>query len=304
MNKNRIYLRTQEKCLLCGNNKFKIDVKTPLLTLLRCSNCNFNFVPKSKIKSYDIHNYYQGLNIKNLIAYYGTYRRKIFKNNWKTINKWRKEGRVLDIGSSFGWFLEAASKKWETIGLEPSLAIAKLSRKSGFKIIVKGEESLSKHNKKYDLITLWNVIEHLPNPRKTIVNIHNRLNKNGLIAISFPNKLGIYNRMAYWVCKISGGVISGPLHVLFQVQRSTPHIFYFSADDVKKILTSSKFRILKQESQPIVDLSNISLRMKLEFGEKNIIALFLAKIIMYFLYFTSRLLNMHDEIVIYASRED
>lgn len=303
LNKNKHLISKYKNCPFCNSKNLKIKIRTKLLTVIVCNKCNLHFVPRFKNKKENLSRYYDGLNFNDIIAYYGPYRRNIFKKNWNTIKKWNKSGSALDIGCSFGWFLETAPKNWKVTGLEPSESVAKFARSSGFNVIVESDEFLEKHKLTYDLITLWNVIEHLPDPKNSLLRIKKCLRPNGVIGISFPNRLGIYNRLAYLAHKLSGDRINTPIHVMFQVERSTPHLFHFTVNDVKKLLNLSGFKIIKEDIQPIIDFNNLDLRLKIEGSKKGMIINLLGKRIMYVLYLLSNMLNMPDEIVIYARNE-
>ncbi|MEX0315939.1 MAG: class I SAM-dependent methyltransferase [Allomuricauda sp.] len=96
-----------------------------------------------------------------------------------------KAKKLLDYGAGTGDFLlQAKSSGYEIAGVEPNeKARAKASTK-GIKLYKSIKEL---ENKSYDAITLWHVLEHVPDLNGTIKEISNRLNRNGVLVIAVPN---------------------------------------------------------------------------------------------------------------------
>lgn len=99
-----------------------------------------------------------------------------FKNNNKTI---------LDIGAGTGDFLLKASKEqWNVFGVEPNKLARDKSSKKGINLKETIEEI---EEEKFNVITLWHVLEHLPDLQNQLKNILNLLDKEGALIIAVPN---------------------------------------------------------------------------------------------------------------------
>jgi 2-polyprenyl-3-methyl-5-hydroxy-6-metoxy-1,4-benzoquinol methylase len=113
----------------------------------------------------------------------------------KRINKIKPEkGKVLDIGSGLGHFLYHAQRSgWEVDGIEPRIkAVDYCSKKFNIKVQNNYfEDFKNKENTKYDLITLWDVLEHVNNPFQQMERSIQLLKKDGLLIFSIPNCSGI-----------------------------------------------------------------------------------------------------------------
>lgn len=97
-----------------------------------------------------------------------------------------KPGKVLDIGCGLGYFLSGISDKWEKHGIEISEYAAKHAQKYG-KIYNTNITDFKPKYKKYDLIVIHHVIEHLYNPEGVIQIIYNLLKTGGNLIISTPD---------------------------------------------------------------------------------------------------------------------
>ncbi|MGC8947356.1 MAG: class I SAM-dependent methyltransferase [Anaerolineae bacterium] len=95
-------------------------------------------------------------------------------------------GRLLDFGCADGFFLELARiDGWEVFGVEVSRPMAEeASRRLGIPIAPSLEEL---PQQSFDAITLWEVIEHLPEPMATLTQLRERLRSGGVLMLSTPN---------------------------------------------------------------------------------------------------------------------
>lgn len=115
---------------------------------------------------------------------------QIVKNNAikkkvKLISKYNNKGTLLDIGAGTGDFLVAAKKQgWEVLGLEPNKKAKEiaLTKNVAFADTL---ECLEDHS--FDVITMWHVLEHVPNLEYQITQLKRLVKPNGTIIIAVPN---------------------------------------------------------------------------------------------------------------------
>jgi SAM-dependent methyltransferase len=99
-----------------------------------------------------------------------------------------RPGKALDIGCGPGTFLQLLKGKgWECHGTELTEESASRVSRQGISVSVGeiDENRFPLHS--FDLITLWQVLEHLPDPMKTLKSSRRLLKKRGIVAISTPN---------------------------------------------------------------------------------------------------------------------
>lgn len=94
-------------------------------------------------------------------------------------------GSLLDIGAGTGDFLVAAKEGgWEVFGMEPNMNALKLASEKG--LVLKSSLDQFK-NRQFDVITLWHVLEHVPNLGETILELSSLVKPNGTLIIAVPN---------------------------------------------------------------------------------------------------------------------
>ncbi len=206
-------------CLVCGSkNTFELYpstvdlkklsftyVKTPdsgkTFRSVRCKNCTHVFcnpLPKNIYKNYEDVVDKQYLKYTDSII-------ESAKKILPIIKSYIKSGKMLDVGCATGEFLDKAREYgYEVEGLELSRWSSEIAEKKKIKIHRSLLNSLSKKfPNRYDVITLFGVIEHFENPALELQYIVKLLKPGGLVVIwtgdvnSFSSKLFGYNWW-YW----------------------------------------------------------------------------------------------------------
>lgn len=131
-------------------------------------------------------NYLEG---KDILFNYGVHYAKIIK-------RYTNPGKVLDVGCAAGFILKGFEYSgWSGHGIEPNETMASFGRNELNLDIITGNLETFKTNVKYDLITLIQVIGHLYDVDKALVNVSDLLNKNGLVLIESWNMNSFYARI-------------------------------------------------------------------------------------------------------------
>ena len=95
------------------------------------------------------------------------------------------KGKLLDIGAGTGDFLLTAKENgWSTIGVEPSEKAKAIAIQKGIEFVVETQE-LESHS--FDVITMWHVLEHVPNLDNQIKELKRLVKPNGTVIIAVPN---------------------------------------------------------------------------------------------------------------------
>lgn len=111
------------------------------------------------------------------------------RNKLKLINGFKTDAKtILDFGCGIGDFLKVCYKDgWEITGIEPSVKARDIANQKLNNLVFDANEINNFKNKKFDVITLWHVLEHLPNLKEAIINFKQLLKPNGVLVVAVPN---------------------------------------------------------------------------------------------------------------------
>lgn len=231
-----------EKCPLCESGHFTNylickdhSVSKEEFAIVQCNDCRFLFTnPRPHPDS--LHQYYESdeyishqnkgnsiINILYRIARYFTLKRKV-----NLVNKYSEhKGHLLDFGCGTGHFLDAANKdKWKTTGLEPNVIARKQAEAKQLNVVESIEHLPT--DKKFDLITMWHVLEHIPNLNTTLSKLYKMLSKKGTLIVAVPNHNSYDARIfdKYWAG--------------YDVPR---HLYHFDHESIKNLMKKYKLKV-------------------------------------------------------------
>ena len=108
------------------------------------------------------------------------------KNKLSLINSLQpSKGQILDIGAGTGDFLSVAKNNgWQTIGVEPSDRAKAIAKSKGVSFV---EQTSELENHSFDVISMWHVLEHVPDLDKQIKELKRLLKPTGTLIIAVPN---------------------------------------------------------------------------------------------------------------------
>jgi len=183
-------------------------------------------LPKDLNKYYESDEYLShSNNKKNLIGNLYAFVQKLNLNyKYKIISKYNKNGKILDYGCGNGVFLNyIQTKNYKGKGYEPNEDAKKSSLKMGLNLI----ENLNA-DEKFDVITLWHVLEHIPNPDEILEKLKLLLTEKGKLIIAVPNykSFDAEYYKEYWAA--------------YDVPR---HIFHYSKDGAISFFRQNNFKI-------------------------------------------------------------
>ena len=230
--KNKYKSRYIEKrnCPVCSSaKKYKIFNKEGSKFVI-CKSCQMVYLDPVFKDKY-LFNYYS--NSPDVQANAHEKEKKFYNSIYGTgldiINKKKKFGKLLDLGCSGGFFLDLAKKrKWKTYGIEINKKEFSIAVKKKHKVWNKELSKLNK-NEKFDVITMWDVFEHIKNPHKLLYEIKNKLNKRGLVFIQIPNSNSLAAKILREKCNVFDPI---------------EHVNLYNTDSLKRLFSISKFKIL------------------------------------------------------------
>lgn len=164
--------------------------------------------------------------------YYRNHIERFQVDKLKQIQTYSQTGRLLDIGCGVGYFIRTAlSRGYVAEGIEFSEVAAAVGREQWNLQIVSGD--FLSHQfvpESYDIITLWQVFEHLRQPCEVLLKIHGLLKPGGLLVIAVPN-----------FASLQAKIFRNRWYHL-DVPR---HLFHYSPESLTKILNTYNFQVDK-----------------------------------------------------------
>ena len=225
MNKDNYH----KKCLICNSDKINNLIGYEKHNLVKCNGCGFVFMKQIPT-------------LTELTNYYGnyTYDRETILSplTIKSYNllldefeKFRKNNTILDVGCGLGFFLEVAKKRgWKVYGTEYSSKAVEICNSKNIEMKT-GKLNLNDFDENcFDVITSFEVIEHINNPIEDLKLINKFLRKQGLFYCTTPN----FNSIMRYYLKEKYHVICYP-----------EHLSYYTKKTLNKVITNSNFSVYK-----------------------------------------------------------
>jgi 2-polyprenyl-3-methyl-5-hydroxy-6-metoxy-1,4-benzoquinol methylase len=229
-NSEEIFLKYESNIDSFGKNYLVTDGSFGAhADIFKCKRCGLGWIDGANFKREAVSSYFtDGLD--------ETYEKER-KNRKKTadilirkIKKIKPCGRLLDIGCYSGIFLEVAQKyNYDIFGIEASSSALEIARQKVIGDFRSGmaEDVLSQFPDRYfDIITLFDVLEHLGEPKEILLLIKSKLKDDGLLVFSTPDFSSL-------VAKIQ----REKWHAILP-----HHLYYFSIKNLKILLRENGFR--------------------------------------------------------------
>ena len=202
-NKVRSMVITHKSCPLCGSENISVFLKATdhLLTLesfkiFKCRSCSFLFtqdVPDAD----EIGKYYHSQDyvshsdtrkgLMNKLYHFG--RTIMLKKKYRMVNKVVKGKNLLDIGCGTGYFPAFMKRRgYDVTGVETDQKARAFAEKEfGIRVYSPADFINHKLEGKFDVITLWHVLEHLDDFNLYLEKMLEQLSPGGSLVIALPN---------------------------------------------------------------------------------------------------------------------
>ena len=180
-----------------------------------------------------------------------------FTLQWKLslIGTQNAQGKILDYGCGTGNFLEKCRENnWSIFGVEPSSEAREIHGEGIKTKIFKSIDDVQENN--FDVITLWHVLEHVPDLNATVKKLKSKLSDGGTIFIAVPNPLSwdAKRYKEHWAA--------------YDVPR---HLWHFTQDTMKDLLQNNGLSIIKTIPMKLDAFYICLLSEKYKTGKKGIL---------------------------------
>jgi 2-polyprenyl-3-methyl-5-hydroxy-6-metoxy-1,4-benzoquinol methylase/uncharacterized protein YbaR (Trm112 family) len=228
-------------CPVCESQKFESLFALKGSDVVRCSDCDTVYVPSPLP---EVTNLYQSQYFSSkeggqgYIDYAGEFQAhaKVFHRRFEKIEALKGgTGLVLEVGCALGHAGAVAQKRgWDVVVTDISeFAVQKATTDFNLKGFVSPTGKVPVRANTFDVITAFDVIEHLSHPKEFLRSLHGALRGHGLLHISTPD-----------VGSLSARIMGRHWYHL----KPDEHLVYFNRSSLKTLLENCGFEILKMES--------------------------------------------------------
>jgi SAM-dependent methyltransferase len=196
--------------------------------LVRCRHCAFQYVNPRPRADLILSGYTEGEDpayVSQLEA-----RERTFAASLEEIERAAgRRGRLLDIGTAAGAFVAAARDRgWQAEGCEPNRWLAEWgARHYGVRIRQGSVFDQQYEEGSFDVVTLWDVIEHTTDPRAVLERCRALLKPGGILVVNYPD-------IGSWIARVLGR------RWLFL---TSVHLYYFDRRTIRLMLEKTGYRV-------------------------------------------------------------
>ncbi len=220
-------------CLVCNSSNLKPLSAYEKAHLCKCSDCGFVFAQHIPSEQ-ELIDYYDGYGRNDYLSLVTI---KRYNELLDAMEPFRKTNKLLDVGCGIGYFLEVAKERgWEVHGTEYTDRAMEICSAKGIQMKQGKLDPANYEAESFDVITSFEVLEHINNPLEETNNFNQLLRKGGLVYLTTPN----FNSLLRHRLKERYDVITYP-----------EHLSYYTTSTLKKLFTQCGFRKLKIQTTGI-----------------------------------------------------
>ena len=217
---------TNRICIACDKNSphaFRFKVNGCEIWQCECCGLGRAETPTFNPKSYYTVDYFSGRRGDGYSDYLGAepVLRREFARSVDFVRRFTRSGRLLDLGCAYGFFLKQARFHFEVFGIELAEHAAASCRDAGLNVLSGAADGTNMEQiGKVDVITMFDVIEHLPQPGKVLALCYRYLKPGGIIVITTGDFASI---VARWT------------GAKWRLMTPPQHLWYFTKESLLRI---------------------------------------------------------------------
>lgn len=225
-------------CISCNNKDIRKVINIKKRNIYECNLCGLAFVwpiPSEKQVKKVID--------KISVNFYGEYVKekeyydKYFSSKIEEIKDIINSGQLLDIGCGPGTFLKIAKKSgFKVSGVDLSPNAVNYCKEEGLIVYQGTIDSKKLKNKKFDVITAFQVLEHIKEPDIFLNSVYRHLKKGGVLLLTTPDKEGIAPR-----------ILGKKWYGYYNLE----HIYYFTKRSLTSLFFETGYEIITNKREPI-----------------------------------------------------
>lgn len=234
-------------CNLCGGKKYDVLYRTKpgpetldasefqctsiehgnFGQIVRCPECGLIY-RNPRESSEELAEVYKNT-VDDVYKYEAKGRYLTFKKMLEFVTRYSKPGYLCDVGCYTGIFLALAKEgKWKVVGIEPSVWASGEAINNGLDVVNGTLIELKNYANEFDVVTMWDTIEHLSDPAQSLMLVSDSLKKNGLLFLTTMDMNSIFAKCLGkrwpWFMKM--------------------HLYYFNRKTISDMLKNCGFSVI------------------------------------------------------------
>lgn len=173
-------------CFICESTKYHFFWKKNGFNIVQCDLCDFIYVDPLPLKNF-LNKFYKTFEYKNVIEAEKVIRKDAIRS-LTIIEQYQQKGVLLDLGCGGGFFMDEARKRgWKVFGIDYATKVIKYAKEKLRLDVKHADMFMFKSKRKFDVVALNQVIEHVSKPNDLVRRCYDLLNRGGIIYITTPN---------------------------------------------------------------------------------------------------------------------
>jgi SAM-dependent methyltransferase len=255
-------LQTLSECPLCGKESIRTVDATS--NICECEPCGYVFDNPRPTESELISFYSQPTKYDSWLAEERS-RDALWNRRLQQLLQVRKPGSLLDVGAGIGQFLTVARPHFSRVcGTEVSESAIEIAREKYGLELMRGEiQDVEFGAERFDNITLFHVLEHVPNPRLVIQRCAQLLQNGGVLVVAVPNDVESLRVRTKRVLKAAGVRVShktgklGLPRIVLDGSIPEIHLSHFTSTALKRLVERFGFSVIWDTLDPFYVASGV-----------------------------------------------
>jgi SAM-dependent methyltransferase len=231
------------KCAVCDSGPARFKLRKGKVDILECPACGLAFwVPPDEFRPEDVYDaaYFDGVDHGHGFSDYAgmeTTFRASFAARLERIGPPTNTGRLLDVGAALGFAVSEAQKiGWNAVGLEISQSAARqAANTTGGKVAVGNSLAAPFVSACFEVVTMWDVLEHLSDPHRAIAEMSRLVRPGGQLVLTTTD-------VGSLVARLSGS--------RWHLYTLPEHLYFFTRRSLEILCKAHGFEVVEMSAEP------------------------------------------------------